>query len=223
MDNEIWKDVVNYEGTYMISNLGRIKSLSRMVMYPDGHLQQCKGKMMRPYISTWGYLSVRLSKNGKQVHRHIHDLVAEAFIPNPNHLSEVNHKDLDKTNNRVDNLEWCTHKENMVHMFNHYGAVPHHKFHQRQHINIHKYCCDCGCEIAIGSTRCNRCRGQLQVTIPPISREQLKNAIRTKSFLSIGKDFSVTDNAIRKWCKKYQLPYKTSDIKQISDEAWQLI
>lgn len=204
---EIWKDIIGYEDSYSISNLGHIKSKDRLVQYPDGHYQRIKGKFRKPTMTTYGYLSVKLSKNNVNVHKHIHDLVAEAFIPNPLHLLEVNHKDLDKTNNCVDNLEWCTHQENMHHMFRHKPYVLD---------NLHKT----KNSITQSSTVClsktpNKNKKSILL---PISREQLKNEIRTKSFLSIGKDFLVSDNTIRKWCKKYQLPYRASDIKKYTEE-----
>ena len=99
---EVWKDVVGYEGVYMVSNLGRVRG-----MY---------GKILRPLARQHGYLSVFLYGKGNNARKYkqfsIHRLVAEAFIENPNGYAEVNHLDEDKTNNRADNLEWCGHKYN---------------------------------------------------------------------------------------------------------------
>ena len=99
---EIWKNIQGYEGLYQISNLGRVKSL---------HYN--KEKILKPNKYGAGYYGVALSKNNKHKRYSIHRLVAIAFIPNPNNLPQVNHKDEDKTNNRVDNLEWCTNEYNM--------------------------------------------------------------------------------------------------------------
>lgn len=104
---EIWKDVKGYEGIYQVSNLGRIKSLSRntknQYAYKEKIIKQIKDKR--------GYLIVNIKKRATKVHR----IVAEAFIPNPNNLPQVNHIDGNKLNNNVDNLEWCTQKENIQH------------------------------------------------------------------------------------------------------------
>lgn len=101
---EIWKDISGYECKYKISNYGRIKSLNY------GKTQ--KEKIRKTQLNK-GYAKVNLSKNGKVKHYLVHRLVAEAFIPNPNNLTEINHKDENKENNHVSNLEWCTHKYNM--------------------------------------------------------------------------------------------------------------
>ena len=100
--NEIWKDVKDYEGLYQVSNLGRVKSL-----YTNSILKGCK------HIN--GYLGVNLYKNGSKSTKKIHRLVAQAFIPNPENKSQVNHIDENKTNNMVSNLEWMTAKENSNH------------------------------------------------------------------------------------------------------------
>ena len=100
-DNEIWKDIEGYEGLYQVSNLGRVKNIKR-------------NRLLKPLSdNTGGYLRVCLyDKNLKMSHKSVHRLVAKAFISNPNNLECVNHKDEDKTNNVVSNLEWCTTKHN---------------------------------------------------------------------------------------------------------------
>lgn len=107
---EIWKQIEKYPD-YWISNLGRVKSYR---VYKNGYI-------MKPYPCTKGYLQIDISLDGRQrmnrVHLAIHRLVTEAFIPNPDNLPQVNHIDEDKTNNRVDNLEWCTNDYNA-----HYGT-----------------------------------------------------------------------------------------------------
>jgi hypothetical protein len=101
---EIWRDIEGFEDLYQISNEGRVKSL--------GNNKSRKEKMLKGVKNSNGYLGVGLYKNGKLVRKYVHRLVAEAFIPNPNHYKEVNHKDENKQNNHVDNLEWCSSKYN---------------------------------------------------------------------------------------------------------------
>lgn len=81
-------------------------------------------------------------------------------------------------------------------------------------------CIDCKKEITKGATRCLACENKRRITTLVISREELKNLIRTTPFTKIGKQFGVSDNAIRKWCDKYNLPRKSSEIKKYSDEEW---
>lgn len=119
---EIWKPVVGYEGLYEVSNLGRVRSVSRIVHTKRGNDEydyHVKGKVVEPQERRHGYLAVFLygkeSKNGRFTQKSVHRLVAEAFIPNPNGYSEVNHRDENKQNNVLENLEWCDHKQNCHH------------------------------------------------------------------------------------------------------------
>lgn len=107
---EEWKDIKGYEGLYQVSNLGRVRSLSRYVKHRTIYI--LKGKLLKQRTRGKGYLAVTLCKNSKLKHYYVHRLVAEAFIPNPNNLPQVNHKDENKSNNCVDNLEWCDDKYN---------------------------------------------------------------------------------------------------------------
>ena len=96
---EIFKDIVGYEGLYQVSNLGSVKSLNYNRTGREG--------LLSPGVNTRGYLIVNLCKNGEQKPFKVHRLVAQAFIPNPLNYPQINHKDENKTNNSVDNLEWC--------------------------------------------------------------------------------------------------------------------
>ena len=100
---EIWRNIEGFEN-YQVSNLGNVKSLN--------YKNSGKEKLMKPMDNGWGYLFVELRKNGEGKVKTIHRLVAEAFIPNPDNLPCINHKDENKTNNRVDNLEFCTYEYN---------------------------------------------------------------------------------------------------------------
>lgn len=108
---EEWKEIIQYKNQYEISNLGRVKMLS----YKTSDGRKLKEKIRKTYKNNSGYLMITI----KNKHYLIHRLVAEAFIPNPNNLPQINHKDENKENNRVDNLEWCTTKYN-----NNYGTKP---------------------------------------------------------------------------------------------------
>lgn len=114
---EIWKPVVGYEGFYEVSNIGRVRSLSRIVECNDGRKRKLKTRILRQSCAPSGYYMVTLHKNGKQKSGLVHRLVCEAFIPNPLVKDEVNHKDENSKNNNATNLEWVTTKEN-----NNYGT-----------------------------------------------------------------------------------------------------
>ena len=98
------RDIKNYEGIYAITSCGKVWSYRN-------------NKFLAPSISGRGYFQVNLSKNGKYRHYFIHRLVAEAYLENPNNLPVVNHKDLNKLNNALTNLEWCTQSYNVKHYY----------------------------------------------------------------------------------------------------------
>lgn len=116
---EIWKPVVGYEGYYEVSNLGRVRSIPRTVIYKNGKTQgNYVGQILKHDTANGKagpYKSVRLCINNKPKRKSVHRLVAEAFIPNPFNKPNVNHIDCDPSNNIVSNLEWCTQKENIAH------------------------------------------------------------------------------------------------------------
>lgn len=97
------------------------------------------------------------------------------------------------------------------------------KFDPRNPNKARNYCCDCGIEISKGSNRCIKCDGLYRRKELPLTREELKNLIRTTPFTKIGKMFNVTDNSVRKWCDKCNLPRKASEIKKINDQDWLLL
>lgn len=107
---EIWKDIEGFEGLYQVSNMGRVRSLDRT----DKNGQFRKGRVLADKHNNRGYHLVSLCRDGDTKYRLIHRLVAIAFLDNPNNLPEVNHKDENKANNSVSNLEWCTRPYNMT-------------------------------------------------------------------------------------------------------------
>ena len=105
---ERWRPIIGFEDYYEVSNHGSIRSITRT----DSNNHRVKRTVLKPFIDKWGYEIVGIHKNGKRLTRRVHRLVAEAFIPNPYHYPQVNHKDRDKQNNKVSNLEWCTNSYN---------------------------------------------------------------------------------------------------------------
>ena len=106
LPNEIWRDVINYEGFYQVSNFARVRSFHKN-----------KIKILTPKPDMHGYFRVVLCKNGEKKNRLVHVLVAQAFIPNPEGKKQVNHISGDKSDNRAENLEWLTPSENIAHAF----------------------------------------------------------------------------------------------------------
>lgn len=134
MEKEIWKDIQGFEGKYQVSNLGRIKTVKHIKhtwikekeewiiegirkkeeWVLDEKIEDVD-KIRKPVKTKLGYMRVGLKSNNKSRDYLVHRLVAQTFIPNPKNKRYVNHKNGNKEDNRVDNLEWCTHKENMQH------------------------------------------------------------------------------------------------------------
>ena len=111
MIKEIWKPIKGYEGLYEISSLGRVKSLERYVAN-NGGKYLIKERILKPTKNQYGYLYVVISKNNINKHKLIHRLVAETFISNKHSKRTINHINGIKTDNTLENLEWCTHKHN---------------------------------------------------------------------------------------------------------------
>lgn len=113
---EEWKDIVGYEGLYQVSNMGRVKSLERMVIVGNmGGVRFVNERILKGRPNHDGYLRVAFRNKGKLIDYRIHTLVALHFISNENKYCEINHIDKNVTNNTVDNLEWCTRQHNVVH------------------------------------------------------------------------------------------------------------
>jgi len=158
--NEIWKDIPGYEGHYQISNKGNVRSF----------VNRLKSKpciIRKPVPDRRGYLTVMLWKNNHNRCLKIHRLVAEVFLDNPMNLPQVNHKDEDKTNNNVENLEWCDNQYN-----NTYRDI-----HKRKAIPVIQYDLD-GNEIAryYGLFEAERQTGILHCEISKVAKHKRKTA-----------------------------------------------
>ena len=106
LEGEEWKDVLGFEGLYIVSSFGRVAALKNSTHY--AHLMNLT-KMHRKKVT---YINLSLHKNNVRIHRLVHRMVAEAFIPNPNNYPNIDHIDCDGTNNKVSNLRWCTQSMN---------------------------------------------------------------------------------------------------------------
>ena len=106
---EVWRPVRDFEGLYEVSNLARVRSVDRWSKYKGSDTKQAfrKGRILRQDKTSAGYYLVTLCRDGVHFHCSVHRLVAEAFVPNPENLQQVNHKDENKSNNLPSNLEWC--------------------------------------------------------------------------------------------------------------------
>lgn len=111
---ENWKDIDGYEGLYQVSTLGRVRSLDRLVWNEHNKdYNLCKGRILKIILDKDGYQLVHLYKVGKGKMHKVHRIVAQSFIPNPNNLPQVNHINECKTDNMVENLEWCDCRYNI--------------------------------------------------------------------------------------------------------------
>lgn len=116
LEGEIWKEIPGFNQYYQVSNIGRIKTMFRMVNGKNGALRPRPEKIMKPKLTMFGYRTISLfNPSKKKVDIFVHRLVAQAFIPNPENKTQVNHIDGNKQNNHVDNLEWNTASENTIH------------------------------------------------------------------------------------------------------------
>ncbi len=133
---------------------------------------------------------------------------------------EIHHVDGDYRNCKEDNLEvLCPNCHSLTPNFGSLNKEGRGELNSRK-----KYCVDCGCPVSHNALRCVDCERKKRIIMTTstkkISRDELKNMIRTKSFVEIGMLFDVTDNAIRKWCKFYKLPFRKKDIDTYTDDEW---
>lgn len=190
-EKEIWKTINGFNGDYQISNFGNL------TMFYHG-----KWQPKASHITKAGYLQTTLQRNGIKRRCGIHQLVAEYFVDGWFEGAEVNHKDLNKLNNRWDNLEWATHSENQKHQYK--------KYHPDYNKN---FCVKCGKEIGYKSKYCNKCRGINSRKNWP-TYEELSQDLMTMNYTEIGRKYGKSDNGIRKICKAYNLPYSVELLKR---------
>ncbi len=211
---EEWIDIKGFEGKYQISSNGRVRSLDRITVDSIGRSRLYKGQIMKPFVNGSGYLQLNLSLNGIKYNPFLHKLIAEHFISNPNNYPEVNHINHNKLDCSIENLEWCTRKENMIKASEFYRKNPDKTKIKFSHPII-ETCVDCNNIISKGSKRCKSCsnvkKNTRKVKERP-TKEELLNLVKNNSFLKVGKMFNVSDNAIRKWCKEYDIPHRKKDL-----------
>ena len=118
MLTEVWKDIPDYEGSYQVSNMGRVRSVDRVVTYKNSRVQKHKGRVLKPCIINSGYEQVGLFDDNGRIGKSVHRLVLETFKPHVNMIDlQVNHIDGNKLNNHLTNLEWATGRDNILHAY----------------------------------------------------------------------------------------------------------
>ena len=190
--SELWKQIDGADDYYEVSNYGRVRIRSHI----DKNGNLIDSKLIAPTDNGSGYLQYRIMYRGKRKHKYAHRLVAEAFIENPLNLEEVDHIDDVRSNNRVDNLQWISRQDNMRKMSEK----------MRRNMRI-KPKCSCGREKSDPRSKmCLECRNKMRRSRIPNRDDLISTLVNNKVNLSAtGRYYSVTDNAIRKWCKIYHI------------------
>lgn len=193
---EEWRDIIDYEGFYQVSNYGRVRSLDRVI---NKHFY--KGRILKQ-VSNGQYLYIKLSKNSIWSRFSVHRLVAIMFLGfDTSSGLEINHIDHNKLNNRLDNLEIVTHEENMDKAFKFYNGVSnrygHHKIRNINH------CIDCGKEIFKSSKRCVECESKRRRKLAKYNVPNgVINSINTIGICATAKKYNVSYHTIRKWVER---------------------
>lgn len=115
--DEIWKEIPDSCGVYYISNTGKLKSVDHLVVMNNGRTRIQFGRIIKTSVSKKGYIQCSIKINGNRFHTSIHRLIAICFIPNIHNKQQVNHINGVKSDNRIENLEWCSNRENIIHAY----------------------------------------------------------------------------------------------------------
>jgi len=222
---EIWKDVVGFEDYFLISNYGNVMVKEREINKGEGFFI-VKEHPIKPFVTSLGYLQYNLAINGKVKKKYAHRLTSEAFIPKIKDKNEVNHIDGNKKNNFVENLEWCNRKENMRHFSNKYQTEQNNRetFWEESRNGIEQIytnCPKCGRKMSISSSLCRNCERYNKKSLLMPERDILKGKISCGNFTKVAKEYGVTDNTIRKWCRKYKIPTNSKLIRSTSCNGWE--
>lgn len=203
---EIWKDIKEYEGLYQVSNLGKVKSIDRVI---NNHFY--KSQIIKPYDNGIGYYKIKLCKNGKIKHFYLHRLVAQAFLEDYSPLLEINHINHNKKDNNINNLESVSHLDNMKKAEEFYGGIFNQYGFAKKLENKERYCISCGKKIYHKSTRCKKCwhkkdrLDKIKKHNTP-NKEELERAIKKhKNFSKVAREYGVSHTTVMRWRKKYNI------------------
>ena len=205
---EVFKDMAGFEEYVEVSNYGRVYIKARDYIHPyRGDVRKAGGIFPKIQNDKDGYRQVNIGINGEQFTIKVHRKVMETFEPIDENR-QVNHKDGNKANNRISNLEWVTPKENMEHALA-TGLIT---VKEKEY----KYCGVCSdkfeYELTIREKYCSKECGNIgrrKVKERP-EKEELYQVLKSTPFVRVGDMYGVSDNAVRKWCKTYNIPSKSS-------------
>ena len=196
---EMWKDCYGLEEYIKVSNLGNI--------YRKKRKGNPSGGIAKTFIAGHGYEYVKIGIDGKTVNRRVHRLVLQTFNPISNYDDmTVNHIDGDKLNNSLENLEWMTHRENIDHALK-TGLIE-----RKTPREIECFICrEVFKERHQGQKYCSvLCNNVSDRVVDRPTKDELYKLLKSNSFTKVGEMFGVSDNAIRLWCKTYEIPHKAS-------------